>query len=218
MSDPVISVLTVLLTSILFIVEPLQAVGVKAFGVVDFVSALVLIGGAIFVSGSRIAAGASLVAFVMAGWAALSRLTEPSTLDIYLKAGAWLILGIVLGIVVGRAVFAQGRVNYHRFVGAILVYLSVAVTFVALFTIVGLLIPDAFSGMVFEDSPALASRVIYFSFVTLTSTGYGDIYPIHPVARSLCNLESIIGQLYPATLLARLVSLEIDGRRSVTLS
>jgi hypothetical protein len=55
--------------------------------------------------------------------------------------------------------------------------------------------------------------LIYFSFVTLTTVGYGDILPMHPVARSLCNLESIIGQLYPATLLARLVSLEIEGRR-----
>jgi hypothetical protein len=91
--------------------------------------------------------------------------------------------------------------------------LSVATTFVALFTFVGLLIPKAFSGMLFEDSPALASNVIYFSFVTLTSTGYGDIFPVHPVARSLCNFETILGQLYPATLLARLVSLEIEGRR-----
>ena len=55
--------------------------------------------------------------------------------------------------------------------------------------------------------------MIYFSFVTLTTVGYGDIVPIHPVARSLCNLELIIGQLYPATLLARMVSLEIEARR-----
>jgi len=59
----------------------------------------------------------------------------------------------------------------------------------------------------------LSSSLIYFSFVTLTTIGYGDIVPIHPVARSLCNLESIIGQLYPATLLARMVSLEIEARR-----
>jgi hypothetical protein len=91
--------------------------------------------------------------------------------------------------------------------------LSIALTFTALFTIVGLLVPNAFSGMTFKDDPALASNVIYFSFVTLTSTGYGDVFPVHPVARSLCNLETIIGQLYPATLLARLVSLEIEGRR-----
>ena len=51
------------------------------------------------------------------------------------------------------------------------------------------------------------------SFVTLTSIGYGDIVPLHPLARSLAILEAVIGQLFPATLLARLVSLELEGRR-----
>ncbi len=55
---------------------------------------------------------------------------------------------------------------------------------------------------------------VYFSFTTLTSTGYGDMVPIHPFARSAANLEAMIGQLFPATLLARLVSLEIEARRN----
>ena len=59
----------------------------------------------------------------------------------------------------------------------------------------------------------MASNLVYFSFVTLTSVGYGDIIPLHPVARSLANVEAIIGQLYPATLLARLVTLELESRR-----
>jgi hypothetical protein len=75
------------------------------------------------------------------------------------------------------------------------------------------LFPTYFQECRFEDNSALASKVIYFSFVTLTSTGHGDVYPLHPVDRSLCNLVTIIGQLYPATLLARLVSLQIEGRR-----
>jgi Ion channel len=212
-SDPVISILTVVLILMLFVFAPLQALGIAAFQVLGFVSALVLIGGVFFVSASHVVAAAMLTAFAMAIWAAFARLTAPSSFDVYLIAGAWLTMGVALIFVVGRTVFAPGRVNYHRIVGAILVYLSIAVTFVALFTFVGLLIPKAFSGMLFEDSPALASNVIYFSFVTLTSTGYGDIYPVHPVARSLCNFETILGQLYPATLLARLVSLEIEGRR-----
>jgi hypothetical protein len=66
---------------------------------------------------------------------------------------------------------------------------------------------------VLEDNATFASSAIYFSFVTLTTVGYGDIVPVHPVARSLCNLEAICGQLYPATLLARLVSLEAERRR-----
>jgi hypothetical protein len=90
--------------------------------------------------------------------------------------------------------------------------LLIAVVFGALFTFVGLSLPDAFKGITFEDSPALANAVFYLSFVTLTSTGYGDIVPVHPIARSLCNIESVIGQLYPATLLARLVTLELRQR------
>jgi hypothetical protein len=48
--------------------------------------------------------------------------------------------------------------------------------------------------------------------VTLTTTGYGDIVPLHPYARSLANIEAVIGQLYPATLVARLVTLELKSR------
>jgi hypothetical protein len=212
-NDPLLTTLTVLLILMMFVFAPLQAVGVKLFQMFGFASALGLIAGVFFLSGSPVVAVALVAAFIMAGTAAVSRHTAPSVLDVYLLAGALLLMGITLGYVVARAVFAPGRVSYHRIIGAILVYLSVALTFAALFTIVGLLVPQAFSGMVLEDNPALASNVIYFSFVTLTSTGYGDVFPIHPVARSLCNLETIIGQLYPATLLARLVSLEIEGRR-----
>jgi Ion channel len=81
--------------------------------------------------------------------------------------------------------------------------------FATLFAIVGLSIPDSVKGIAFEDDAALASSLFYLSFVTLTSTGYGDIVAVHPLARSLCNIESIIGQLYPATILARLVTLEL---------
>ena len=88
-------------------------------------------------------------------------------------------------------------------------YLLIALVFIMLYAFVGLSFADAFSGLTFEYNTALASRLLYFSFVTLTSTGYGDIVAIHPLARSLCNLEAIIGQLYPTILLARLVTLEL---------
>ncbi len=212
-SDPLLTTLTVLMILMLFVFAPLQAVGIRLFQMLEFASALGLIGGVFFMSGSPMVLVALLAAFIMASTAAISRLSSPSVLDIYLFASALLIMGVALASVVAGAVFASGRVTHHRIIGAILVYLSIAVIFTALYTIIGLIVPNAFSGMSFEDNPALASKVIYFSFVTLTSTGYGDIYPLHPVARSLCNLETIIGQLYPATLLARLVSLEIEGRR-----
>jgi hypothetical protein len=211
-SDPLLTALTVLLFVMLFVIAPLQASGIFLFQAFELVFAMILIAGVFVMSGSRIAVAAMAVALVMAIVGAIFRLKSSSILDINLFAGAWLITGIVMAYVVARAVFSPGRVTHHHVMGAILLYLATAVIFVALFTFVGTLIPKAFSGLSIEDSPALASNLVYFSFTTLTTTGYGDIFPVHPVARSLCNLESIFGQLYPATLLARLVTLEIAHR------
>jgi hypothetical protein len=211
-SDPLLTALTGLLLVMLFAVAPLQASGIFAFQVFEFVLAILLVGGVFLLSGSRLLAVAMLGALAMITTGAILRLRSPSILDLNLFAGSWLIMGIALGSVVARATFASGRITYHRIVGAVLLYLAVAVTFASLFTFIGSLIPNAFAGLTVEDSPALASRVIYFSFATLTTTGYGDIAPVHPVARSLCNLEAIFGQLYPATLLARLVTLELAHR------
>jgi hypothetical protein len=212
-SDTLLSVLTVLLALMLFVFAPLEAIGIVVFQKFEFATALLIIGGVFFITGNRATTTAAmLIAFGMAIAAAIFRLNSPSSTDVYLLSGALLIMAVTLSAASARAVFAPGRVTYHRIVGAVLIYLSVAVVFVALYTIVGLLAPKAFSGIVFDDDLSLSSRIIYFSFVTLTTTGYGDILPVHPVARSLCNLESIFGQLYPATLLARLVTLEVADR------
>ena len=55
--------------------------------------------------------------------------------------------------------------------------------------------------------------MVYFSLATLTTTGYGDIVPLNPFARSLANLESVIGPFYLAITVARLVTLELEDRR-----
>ena len=65
-----------------------------------------------------------------------------------------------------------------------------------------------------KDTPTFASTMVYFSFGTLTTAGSADISPLYPIARSLTNVEAMIGQLYPATLLARIVTLEIEGEKA----
>ena len=212
--DPILTALTILLLVLMFVFAPLQASGIAVLETLAFVLALLIIIAALVMSGSLVAFIAMLTAFGMNVTAALLRLSRPSAFDIFLLAAAWLVLATTLGSLVARQVFAAGRVTYHRIVGAILLYLLIALAFVAFFVFVGQLVPKAFSGIVIGDNAALASNLIYFSFVTLTSTGYGDIVPLHPIARSLCNLESIIGQLYPAILLARLVTLELEDRKS----
>jgi hypothetical protein len=211
-SDPLLTALTVLLVLMLFVLAPLQASGIFFFQAFELIFAIILVVGVFVLSGNRTAFTAMLIALVMASVGVIFRLKAPSSLDVNLFAGAWLIMGVTLGSVVAPAVFAAGRVTYHHIMGAVLLYLTIAVTFVPLFTFIASLVPKAFSALSLEDGTALASNLIYFSFVTLTTTGYGDIFPVHPVARSLCNLESIFGQLYPATLLARLVTLELADR------
>jgi len=60
----------------------------------------------------------------------------------------------------------------------------------------------------------VSAHLTYFSFVTLTTVGYGDILPASLVTRSLANFEGLIGTLFPAILIARLVSMEIAARET----
>lgn len=213
LGDPLLTVLTILLAVMLFVIAPLHAAGIFASEDVGLAVGLVVIATVLFAYGPSAAVVVMLVALGLATAATVLRHHHHSPLDLYFDASAWILLGVALSWVVARAVFAPGRITYHRIMGAVLLYLTIGVTFVALYTFLGLLVPDAFSGMPLRDTPALASTLIYFSFGTLTTAGSGDIVPLHPIARSLTNVEAMIGQLYPATLLARIVTLEIEGER-----
>jgi hypothetical protein len=118
--------------------------------------------------------------------------------------------------VVFLQVSRSGPVTAHRIRGAIALYLLIAMLFAFLYGLSELLSPGAFN-LPGDWSRAVVSRAgsfYYFSIVTLTTVGFGDITAVHPFVRSLVMLEALIGQLYPAVLLARLVSLEIDTRKS----
>jgi len=211
-SDWLLTVLTAVLTLVVFVFAPLQASGISIFHGFAIGGLLAIIGSMVFISDSPTALVLMSIALIANLTVFFLRLYYPLAFHLHILAGAWLIISITLGLVVAQAVLKRGRVTYHRIIGAILVYLLIAVAFATLFVFIGLSIPGAIKGITFEDDRSLASAVFYLSFVTLTSTGYGDIVPVHPLARSLCNIESVIGQLYPATLLARLVTLELRGQ------
>ena len=204
-SDWLLTLLTILLLLIMFVFIPLQAAGMTYFQGFGLIVLLAIIAGAMVISINPKALAVMSVAFITNLFVIGFR---PLPYDVHIVSACWLIITLTLSLVVGRAVFGRGRVTYHRIVGAVLLYLLIALAFMMLFSFVGASFDDAFRGLTFEYNSALAGRLLYFSFVTLTSTGYGDIAPVHPLAQSLCSLEAIIGQLYPAILLARLVSLE----------
>jgi hypothetical protein len=212
--DRLLTLLAGLLAFTIFVFAPLQALGIFAFQIFAIAALLAIIGSMLVISDHPAALAVMTVAFAANVIVFLLRLLYPWPYNLHLLAGAWLAISVTLGLVVAQAVFRRGKVNYHRIVGAILLYLLIAIVFGTLFIFVGLAFPDSFKGIRFDDDLGLASSVFYLSFVTLTSTGYGDIIPVHPIARSLCNLESVIGQLFPATLLARLVTLELREKGS----
>jgi hypothetical protein len=124
---------------------------------------------------------------------------------------------VAVTALVARHVFGPGRVTAQRVQGAVLIYLNIAALFSIVFTAILSHWPGAIiltTGVPLADGPGERTAALtYFSLATITTTGYGDLVPVHPLARSLANLESVIGQLFPATLLARIVALNLEHSR-----
>jgi hypothetical protein len=137
----------------------------------------------------------------------------PSSISLLVREGsALLALALVTGIVATR-VFAGGTVTVDRIMGAVVLYLLLGIACAAAYELVAIHVADAFiGGDIHAKGPVLAGSTS--SFVTLTTVGYGDITPVARAARSLAALEALIGQLYPAIILARLVSLRAEARKS----
>ncbi len=118
---------------------------------------------------------------------------------------------LVTGAMV-RAVFGPGEVNHHRIAGAVFVYLNITLLFAIAFAELVLLAPDAMSGLSSHRS-AHGAELLHFSLTRLTSIGDGAVVARSPLAASLADLETVIGQLFPAILLSRLVGLHLSRRR-----
>ena len=140
-------------------------------------------------------------------WAGVA--TASDDLTAWRELSALVTLLLFTAVVAGQ-VFRSGPVSYHRILGAISVYLLLGLSWASAYALLYQLHPDAFAGALGET--LIPQTWIYYSFVTLTTTGYGDISPVHPVARSLSIAESLTGQLYLAITLAHLVALRVGMR------
>jgi len=129
-----------------------------------------------------------------------------------------LIAAGLLGTLLLQRTLRRGEINVHRYQGAFATFVLLGVMFAQGYELVAMVEPGAFQVL---GAPAtydtMLPKFLYYSFTTLTTLGYGDITPIHPYARSLAVLESLAGVIYPAVLIARLVSLDVideqDARR-----
>jgi hypothetical protein len=119
-------------------------------------------------------------------------------------------------VVVLWQVNRKGPVTGHRVRGAVAGYLLLGLSCAYAYALIDFLIPGAFQmpAADLQSREAQYDAFVYFSIVTLTTLGYGDITAIHPVARSVVMMEALLGQLYPAILIARLVTLQMEARKN----
>lgn len=104
-----------------------------------------------------------------------------------------------------QKIFQEDQVTIDTIQGGICIYFLLGFFWFFLYCLVFLFEENAFTFI--SNHPYGEYQLLYFSFTTLTTTGYGDISPISRLAMSLSNLQGIAGQMYPAILIARLVSL-----------
>ena len=116
-------------------------------------------------------------------------------------------LGIFV-LVIGHRTLGAGQLSKHRVQGGVAVYLLIGLLWSNLYEILFLADPSSFKGI----GDAATSTVAYFSFITLTTLGLGDITPVHQLARALVMAEALIGQLFPAIFIARLVTLQAEDK------
>lgn len=112
-------------------------------------------------------------------------------------------------------IFTRGSVNVNVVLGAICIYLLLAVNFGILYTLVDALVPNSFTGLVAHSTTGLDTffkNFLYYSLVTMTTLGYGDIMPMSQPARYFAAFQSALGQIYMGILVARLLGIHLMRR------
>jgi hypothetical protein len=122
----------------------------------------------------------------------------------------------ILVVMTLRQTFRPGPITIYRVMGGVAGYLLIGVTWAFGYKLLMEIRPGAihFQSFLGGIPTAEPSRLMSFSFSTLTSVSYGDSYPVDRIARSLATAEALIGQLYPAVLIARLVGMSLQVRSS----
>ena len=144
------------------------------------------------------------VLFIVFGWISVFNPTPFSILtDLILS----IITFLLLIILVLLKVFEPGPITTHRVIGSVVAYMIMANLWAIVYQFFYQHVQGSFQVTLppFESN-SLDANFMYFSYITITTTGFGEIVPLHPMARALVQVEAFIGVLYPVILIGRLVS------------
>jgi hypothetical protein len=156
------------------------------------------------------------LAFVAFSSTALNYLFMTNSLRLVTTSSLGLFF-IVMAVAILSTIMKSEKVRTETIYAAICVYLLLGIIWMMLFSVIEIIEPGSFllggaPVVDWQGEPVrrnVFSNFVYYSFVTLTTLGYGDITPVSPQARGLSSLEAVVGQLYIAVLIARLVGMHI---------
>ncbi len=147
------------------------------------------------------------------GWVVLTwlgaRMQLPDSLDVVKYVSLTVFILLVLGMMV-LSIMRTKHVTGNTICRAVSAYLLIGIAWFVMYSLILKYDSTAFSlntAAGIKDVSLTASDLLYVSFCTLTTLGYGDITPASPLAQGLAMLEATIGPLYLAILIARLVAL-----------
>jgi hypothetical protein len=112
-----------------------------------------------------------------------------------------------------KQIFRAKQITLDTIGMALCAYVLIGSLWILFYTPVLALDPNAFSQPIGSDESATMHNLMYFSYVTLTTLGYGDISPVSRIARALAILEAVTGTLFIAVLISRLVGSYASSRR-----
>ena len=155
----------------------------------------------IFNTGLGLTIGVITIAF-------LSTLFDLAELDKLQLLLLLLFFIMTLKVAAKQALFS-GEITVNSIVGSICIYLLLGLIWALLYALISQYIPDAFSGINNPEWKQAFPDFVYFSFVVLTTLGFGDLPPVSPIARFLVSMEAIFGVFYMAIVVSSLVGAKL---------
>ncbi|WPF88920.1 potassium channel family protein [Cyanobacterium aponinum UTEX 3222] len=152
--------------------------------------------------------GIAIFAYLSSIISHLQMLNHIDTIEIFsdVLSALFMILSIVA---IALRILSETEINGDVIKGAICIYLMIGILWGIFYKILVNINANSFELSIFIDaSPQY--QLFYFSFTTLTTLGYGDISPLNSVGMMLSNIEALLGQLFPAIFISKLVSLSLN--------
>jgi hypothetical protein len=169
----------------------------------------VVISTAFALQGSRLSKPALIIGFVALMAQVADLLVEADFLTGLSYGAKAIFLFLVSALILRDIVIRSNKVNVNLIAGAINVYLMAGGAFAYTYAFCSYLQPGSIEGLESLMAGDGVTAYIYFSFVTMTTLGYGDLLPVTPVVMTIAYFQAVFGQLFVAVTIARLVSLQI---------